>query len=98
MAPDSALLRPSEHFGQLDLDDIQSVSTEVGSYLKTWINLNFYEEISLKFAQHRYFGVSSLGGQPDGQNRLSSVNPLRVEDPFLWILYQLGLIKGKKGR
>lgn len=98
VAPDSALLRHSEHFGELDLDDVQSVSTEIGSYLKTWINLNFYEEIHLKFAHYRYFGISSLGEQPDAQNRLSSINPLRVEDPFLWILYQLGLIKGKKGR
>jgi GTPase SAR1 family protein len=98
LAPDSALLRHSEHFGELDTDDVQSVSTEVSSYLKTWINLNFSEEIRLKFANYRYFGVSSLGEQPDAHNRLSSVNPLRVEDPFLWILYQLGLIKGKKGR
>lgn len=98
VAPDSALLRQSEHFGALDLDDIQSVSTEVGSYLQTWINPNFTNIINLNFNRYCYFGVSSLGSQPDAQNHLAVVNPKRVEDPFLWILYQLSLIKGKKGR
>lgn len=98
IAPDSALLRSSEHFGCLDLDDVQSVSTEIGAYLKTWINPGFYEDINLKFAHYNFFGVSSLGVQPDSQNRLTEVSPRRVEDPFLWILQQRGLIKGKKGR
>jgi hypothetical protein len=98
VAPDSTLLRRGEHFGHLDLDDIQSVSSEVGTYLKTWINPSFSTNIDLLFARYCYFGISSLGGQPDGQNRLATVNPQRVEDPFLWILYQLALIKGKKGR
>lgn len=98
VAPDSALLRQSEHFGSLDLEDVQSVSTEVGSYLQTWINPNFTTTINLNFDRYRYFGVSSLGSQPDAHNRLTTVNPRRVEDPFLWILYQLALIKGKKGR
>lgn len=98
MAPDSALLRQSEHFGTVDLDEIQSVSTEVDSYLQAWINPNFATTINLNFNRYSYFGVSSLGSQPDAHNHLTAVNPRRVEDPFLWILYQLSLMKGKKGR
>lgn len=98
ISPDSTLLRPSEHFGYLDLPDVQSVSTEIGSYLQTWIGTGFYNDIDLKFANYRYFGVSSLGGQPDASNRLKTVDPLRVEDPFLWVLHQFDLVKGKKGR
>lgn len=98
LSPDSALLRQSEHFGYLDLDEIQSVSVEVSSYLKAWINPNFSNNIDLHFSHYRYFGVSSLGEQPDAQNRLTTVSPRRVEDPFLWILSQLALVKGKKGR
>lgn len=96
--PGSALQRPSEHFGILDLADVQSMSTEIANYLRTWINPNFCNMIDHNFARYRYFGVSSLGGQPDANNRLVKVDPLRVEDPFLWILYELDLIKGKKGR
>jgi hypothetical protein len=91
----SALRRPCEHPGFLDLDDIQGVSTEIDNYLRTWINVNFSNFVNNSFATHEYFGVSSLGREPDAQKRLSTVSPFRVEDPFLWILYKLGLIKGK---
>jgi hypothetical protein len=93
----SALRRPAEHPGYIDLDDIRGVSTEIDNYLRMWINTNFSNFIDASFATYHYFGVSSLGGQPDQQNRLSTVSPQRVEDPFLWILYKLGLVKGRKG-
>jgi hypothetical protein len=98
LPPDSALLRSAEHFGKLDLQDIQSVSTEIGNYMQTWISPGFCQDIALKFASYCYFGVSSLGRQPDPSNHLADVSPRRVEDPFLWLLYQLNLIQGKKGR
>ncbi len=97
VAPDSALLRPSEHFGYLDLDDIQSMHTEMEAYLQMWISPGFNQNVTLKFANYRFFGVSALGGQPDAKNYVE-VNSLRVEDPFLWLLYQLKLIQAKKGR
>ena len=97
VTPDSALKRSSEHFGALDLDDVQSLDTEIGGYLRDWISANFTEEIGLKFANYRYFGISSLGRAPDASNHVD-VNSRRVEDPFLWLLHQLNLIKGKKGR
>lgn len=93
----SALHRPSEHLGYLDLDDIQGISTEIDNYLRSWINVNFCNFVHASFATHQYFGVSSLGREPDVHQRLSTVSPLRVEDPFLWILYKLGLIKGQRG-
>lgn len=99
LEPGSALQRPSEHFGYLDLDDVQSVSTEIANYLGEWINPNLLGIVNNGFATYNYFGVSSLGEQPDPtNNRLSTVSPLRVEDPFLWILHKLDLVKGKRGR
>lgn len=98
LRPGSALLRSGDHAGYLDLDDIQSVNTEVANYMASWINPNFCNVIHSKFASYSYFGVSSLGEQPDPQNHLSTVNSLRVEDPFLWLLYKLELIKKMKRR
>ena len=94
--PGSLLHTPSEHTGYLDLNDVQSVHTEIAGYLTAWINANFCRAIENNFARYNYFGISSLGEQPDPSNRLATINPLRVEDPFLWILYQLKLIPGKK--
>jgi hypothetical protein len=98
LEPDSEFHHPGRHCGYLDLDDVHSVHTEVTHYLKSWINPNFTSTIHNSFAHYNYFGVSSLGKQPDANNSLASVSPLRVEDPFLWILYQLGLVKGKARR
>jgi hypothetical protein len=97
VAPDSAILQHSMHYKALDLQDVQSVSTEIGNYVQAWINTGFYNEIDYKFANYRFFGVSSLGNQPEASGKVK-LEPLRVEDPFLWILYELKLIKGKKGR
>lgn len=97
VAPDSSLLQHSAHYGLLDLLDVQSVSTEIGNYIQAWVNTGFYNEIDYKFANYHFFGVSSLGNQPETSGRVK-VEPLRVEDPFLWILHQFKLIKGKKGR
>ena len=97
VAPDSSILRHSTHYGELDLPDVQSVSSEIGTYLQAWINMGFYNEIDFKFANYRFFGVSSLGNQPEASGQVK-IEPLRVEDPFLWILYQFKMVKGKKGR
>lgn len=98
LEPGSEFHHSGNHRGYLDLDDAQSIHTEVANYLSAWINPNFCNIIRNNFAHYGYFGVSSLGEQPDATNHLASVSPLRVEDPFLWLLYQLGLVNGKKRR
>lgn len=93
----SALQRGSSHQGVLDLYEVQSVNTEISHYLSEWINPAFMIGVENGFATYNFFGVSSLGDQPDANGQLTTVSPLRVEEPFLWLLYKLGLIKGKKG-
>lgn len=95
--PGATLQRPSNHPAWLDLYDVQSVHTDISHYLTEWINPSFLIGVDNGFAIYNFFGVSSLGEQPDANDRLTTVSPLRVEDPFLWLLYKLGLIKGKKG-
>lgn len=96
--PGSELLHPGAHSSYLDLDDVESVHTEITSYLTKWIHSTFINSIHDSFAHYKFFGISSLGEQPDANNRLTNISPLRVEDPFLWILHQLHLISGKKRR
>lgn len=98
VAPDSALHHPGEHFGVVDMPDVQSVSTEIGGYMQSWISSSFYNDIQYKFAKFHFFGISSLGKPPDKDRHIDVVEPLRVEDPFLWLLYQFKLVQGKKGR
>ena len=95
--PGSALLRPGNHPGYLDFSDVQSINTEVSSYLAEWINPGFIRSVSNGFSNYSFFGVSALGEQPDSNKKLSTVSPLRVEDPFLWLLNKLDLVKGRRG-
>lgn len=94
--PGSALKMTGEHFGRYNLADAQSVHTEIWNYLQSWMGGGFSQLVETNFTRYHYFGVSSLGCTPTQDNRLETVSPIRVEDPFLWILYQLGLIKGRK--
>jgi hypothetical protein len=81
-------LQVSNRFNE---QDFQSVHTEVEGYLNHWIGSGITNRINHGFSNFRYCGVSSLGRPPQG-GMLQSVNPIRVEDPFLWILKQLHVI------
>jgi hypothetical protein len=92
----STLSMTGEHFGYFNLADAQSIHTEIGNYLQTWMGGGFSNRVEANFNCFHYFGVSSLGHSPDQQGKIDTISPIRVEDPFLWILYQLKLIKGQK--
>lgn len=95
----SVLKTTGEHFGGLDIADTQSVHTELWNYLQSWMGGGFTGRVDTNFGQYRYFGISSLGRPPAKTGKIDTVSPIRIEDPFLWILFQLGLIaKRKAGR
>lgn len=99
VAPDSKLRSNGAHHGVVDWADMQSVSTEVENYVQEWLGHNFVEFVHQGFDDYAYFTVSALGGQPMSDGRLSrDVDPLRVEDPFLWLLAKLDLVPVTKGR
>lgn len=93
--PGSALFRTGEHFGYLNLRDVETVHTEIYNYIQAWMGPAFNNTIGSNFRTYRYFGVSALGRAPD-RDSIQTVSSLRVEDPALWILYQFGQIAGRK--
>jgi hypothetical protein len=95
--PGSAMKLTGEHFGYFNLADSQSVHTEIENYLQNWMGSGFSNRVQSNFTKYHYFGVSSLGRAPDVKGNLETISPIRVEDPFLWILCQLGFIKSRKG-
>jgi len=96
--PGSALKMTGEHFGYLNLADVQSVHTEIENYLQSWMGSGFSNRVEKGFANFHYFSVSSLGRPPTKDGKVEGISPIRVEDPFLWILYKAGLIKGQRGK
>ena len=83
-----------EHVGGFDLASCDARSSRIRSLLwqapasKPVVNL-----IDNNFVQVRYFGIATLGGsaEPGGTQPLD-LNPISVEDPFLWLLYARGYI------
>jgi hypothetical protein len=90
----SLLRQPGEHFGTLRRQEVQSIHTEVWNYLETWIGSGFNNRVEQAFSRFRYFAASALGRSPDATGGVDTVSSLRVEDPFLWILMELGFVRG----
>jgi hypothetical protein len=96
----SPLRRAGEHLGYYDESDGLLVHEEVAAWLSRWYGEEFVTTVANNFATYRYFAASALGAEPETKVRLraSRVNPIRVEDPLLWILGRFGTIpvKGPK--
>lgn len=99
MDPGSPINEASDHDGFFDLSDAERVNDSMRAYVAEWVGPDLDVFLRHNFRTFGYFGLSALGAAPDegGQLRMG-VAPFRVEDPFLWILYRMGIIAGKKRR
>ena len=94
---DPLLLRSSNHNGCLDINDVENVNSLFYSYLGKWLGPNFLTTMKDYFKTYSFFGLSALGDSPDILGNINrGVNPFRIEDPLLWILYKKGFISKKK--
>ncbi len=95
--PGSPVHEASRHEGFFDVTDAQRVNDNMRAYLSQWVGPGLDLFLRHNFENHSYFGLSALGSAPDSQGHLpSGVAPFRVEDPLLWILYQLGIVPGRR--
>jgi hypothetical protein len=79
----------------LNITDLQQIDREARAVL------TYYQQRSLlaataRFQQTHFFATSATGTIPDVNDIFPSVNPLRCLDPFLWILYCLKIIGGRR--
>ena len=78
----------TKKFNLSEIDQISNALEEMSEewdveYIKSQVNEKYKEE------NIKMFAVSSLGSQPrDG--RITDLNPYRVMDPLIWILYKIG--------
>ena len=85
------------HRGVFDVKDFQRVDAEIREEMRNWggTGITLLETAISSFTKTGFFGVSALGTSPIN-GRIENVNPIRVDDPFLWILSEIGLIE-KRG-
>jgi len=96
---DGDYIRPNSHFftnythkGFFNLSEFYNIDGETDELIAD-VDPNFRNALKRRFSSLGFFAVSALGTQPEGQ-RVASFTPMRVDEPFLWILYQLGYIEG----
>jgi len=87
----SPLQASARHEGGFDALDFQAVQTEMMALLCAWGEQDLLNQVRGRYASSGFFGLSSLGCSPQG-SEVPRVSPRRVEDPFLWLLAENGLI------
>jgi ABC-type dipeptide/oligopeptide/nickel transport system ATPase component len=79
-----------------DNTDGQAVHEHMLAQLHKWHAQDIDTHMRLYYGDFRYFGVSSLGAEPDYENfavAAGGVRPHRVEDPVLWLLSKSGTVR-----
>ena len=95
---DSCLREESEHLkrGVFVKTDFESVNIEIRDLLENWLDSELIQ-LMKNFESCAFFGVSSLGGVPNGIKLANdSILPRRVLDPLLWLLAKNKYIKTVK--
>jgi hypothetical protein len=81
------------HIGYYDVQAHNDMTGMMGEYFQRW-NRDAYNNIRQRFARHAFFGVSATGCASDKETRrYKFISPWRVEDPLLWLLAELNVIK-----
>lgn len=95
--PGSPVHHAADHDGYFNISDAQQVNDSMRAHVAQWVGPGLDLFLQHNFETFSYFGVSALGSPPDSQGRLPmGVAPFRVEDPLLWILHKLNLVRGRR--
>ena len=93
--PGSCLREESEHMkrGGFVLSDFENTNIEMSTILENWMD-NELLQMMRQFSKYSIFGLSALGGVPNGVSlQNGKINPKRVLDPLLWLLAENDYIK-----
>jgi len=81
--------------GKYDRTNFDQISVEIEEYMRRAVSKNFVQAVK-EFKEHSYFAVSALGSNPTGNVLTRGISPMRVEDPFIWLLNCESLEEKKK--
>ena len=95
LSTNSNIFKTFEHKNYFDLNEFDNVNGEMKRFL-TKADTAFKGAMDVYFRNVGYFGVSALGCNPQNLEIDDSmtISPLRVEEPFLWLLYKMNYIHG----
>jgi hypothetical protein len=82
------------HRGCLNLAEYENIHGEVRRFLEK-VDVPFVNAMDVYFKDTSYFAVSALGSNPVDQQVHGIITPIRVDEPFIWLLYKLGFVEGR---
>lgn len=88
---DSRIFMNFTHRTFFNLSKFYNINDEAEDFICE-VDPNFRNALKRRFADLGFFAVSALGTKPEGQ-RVASFAPVRVDEPFLWLLHRLGYIE-----
>lgn len=86
----------ADHRTGFDVADFDAVSAEMQALLARWDSQLLVQQVRTHYRRYGFFGLSALGCNPHGDQQVPRVMPRRVEDPFLWLLHEHGLIPSRR--
>jgi len=97
---DETLFEPSPDEGAFNVKDFKFIDADIQDKLSEWggkANI-ICQTANNRFKTKGFFASSALGSSPTTMGTIEEkINPIRVEDPFLWLLSEIGLIPKMEG-
>jgi hypothetical protein len=90
----SNVFRNVIHKEFLNLDEFENINGEIRRFLSK-VDNPFVGSVDVTFRDSAYFAVSALGSNPVDQQVNGIISPIRVDEPFIWLMYKLGYIEGR---
>ncbi|MCL2225718.1 MAG: hypothetical protein FWB96_12195 [Defluviitaleaceae bacterium] len=94
LSENSRIFTNFTHRQFFNLREFNEINDETEAFISE-IDPNFRNALKRRFANLGFFAVSALGTRPES-GRVVSFSPVRVDEPFLWILHKLGYIDGNE--
>jgi hypothetical protein len=96
LTDEAPIFLPPFHNGGLSLSDFRRNSDYFRNLLSVIDGDREIVGNARRFERVGYFGVSALGHNPQNTKLQFKPRPIRPLDPMLWLLWQNGLIDGKR--
>ena len=98
LGADSRIFQESRHRGKLDLREFGEINDTIEEWIERYDDTKKFIPVTKNFENVGFFGVSALGGNPHNGRLQFTPRPIRVEDPFLWLLWKNNLIEGEQDK
>ncbi|MBH5318390.1 hypothetical protein I6N90_11280 [Paenibacillus sp. GSMTC-2017] len=83
------------HRNYFNLTEFENIDGEIRRFIEK-VDRPFKGTMDVYFTDTAYYAVSALGSNPVDQKLQTVVSPIRVDEPFIWLLYKLNYIEGRR--